>query len=439
MIGALSIVVSQALAVMLVESDHDHVRKNSYLYLLLVTFLGGQGAYLVVVACLQAVFNETTVIASHLTSGLLIGYFFSADGLISWLKQGMFPEATFAQFYGYTALASLVVFVLTIAILSDDEDESGLIGKGEALSKGVLSKNVHMVHMLIGMIFCFYAFYALYNDTLENSQTALWLAVIILFNLFVPVLLLIFLSPDRLKEMIKDPSDTEKMLSDKGDDVEFGDAICRPEFWLFSFGTMTVIGCSYMVRNNLPELALYDSERVMLSMRIFQVCQAFGAMASGLKLSLMRSWFTPSVFMAVTMAYSAIAQGLLIYADSCEWMLLIATGLSAACSGGLLSQIASYVHEELGTADFGKIYGSFATAACLGLLIFDECLFSRMFDEFADDSTDIHGYLHYGDWNKYLFGVTCVLSVLATIFGFMGHWISSKRSSKKGVFGMVKF
>lgn len=50
------------------------------------------------------------------------------------------------------------------------------------------------------------------------------LSVLVISNLLVPLMLIFLLDPDNIKSMVGEPSDIEKKLSNKGEDVEFGEA-----------------------------------------------------------------------------------------------------------------------------------------------------------------------------------------------------------------------
>ena len=66
----------------LVETDHEHITQNSKLLLFLVCVFSGQGACLVLLAALQALMNQQTVLASSVISGIIISYFLGGDSFI---------------------------------------------------------------------------------------------------------------------------------------------------------------------------------------------------------------------------------------------------------------------------------------------------------------------------------------------------------------------
>ena len=60
--------------------------------------------------------------------------------------------------------------------------------------------------------------------------------------------------------MVGEPSDIEKKLSNKGNDVEFGEAAQRVDFWYISIVAMFVIGTSRMHDENAELLSLRNEK-----------------------------------------------------------------------------------------------------------------------------------------------------------------------------------
>ena len=56
-----------------------------------------------------------------------------------------------------------------------------------------------------------------------------------------------------------------------------------------------------------------------------------------------------------------------------------ACGSAAFAEGGMLVALASLVHEEFGTENFGLLYGTFLSFGAAGLFTFDEVFFPNIF------------------------------------------------------------
>ena len=56
-----------------------------------------------------------------------------------------------------------------------------------------------------------------------------------------------------------------------------------------------------------------------------------------------------------------------------------ACGSAAFAEGGMLVALASLVHEEFGTENFGLLYGTFLSFGAVGLFAGDEVFFPNIF------------------------------------------------------------
>jgi len=63
--------------------------------------------------------------------------------------------------------------------------------------------------------------------------------------------------------------------------------------------------------------------------------------------------------------------------------MLIAVASASFAEGGLLMGLASFVHEEYGTEEFGMLFGSLLSFGAIGIFAFDETLFPSVANRFA--------------------------------------------------------
>ena len=108
------------------------------------------------------------------------------------------------------AIVAFVFTLLNALVISDDEDATGFFGKAEALTKGIIYKKTNYAHLLILTIYTIVLVFGYFADSLSDETTAIALSVLVLLNLFVPLLLLCMLDPDRIKRLVGEPSDIEK-------------------------------------------------------------------------------------------------------------------------------------------------------------------------------------------------------------------------------------
>lgn len=66
--------------------------------------------------------------------------------------------------------------------------------------------------------------------------------------------------------------------------------------------------------------------------------------------------------------------------------MLIAVGSASFAEGGLLMALASFVHEEYGTEEFGILFGSLLTFGAVGIYAFDEAFFPSVFRRYFEEN-----------------------------------------------------
>ena len=137
-LGGVLIVIGQMLTVLLISSEHDKVKDNSEWLLGSICVITGQGACMVLLACLQALMNTQTILVSHIVSTCLLAYFLGADSFIMSIKDGLFESTSFTNFTMGLAIVAFILTMLNAVVISDEEDKGGLMGKALTLTVGVV-------------------------------------------------------------------------------------------------------------------------------------------------------------------------------------------------------------------------------------------------------------------------------------------------------------
>lgn len=174
----------------------------------------------------------------------------------------------------------------------------------------------------------------------------------------------------------------------------------------------------------------------------FNVYEVIGAFACGTILTLFRSTFRPSLMACVTIGIGFIGQIPMIAPHSFSFdAMQVAVSSAAFAEGGLMVALASLVHEEYGTENFGLLYGTFLTFGAVGLYALDEIFFPNIFAWYSEENASGKNIFNkYGEWNAFLFKCIAGAYFVCFLLGLVSH-ISIKRrenaDSQKLV--MVKF
>ena len=112
-----------------------------------------------------------------------------------------------------------------------------------------------------------------------------------------------------------------------------------------------------------------------------------------------------------------------------EWLfgyssLEIAAVTAATISGSTYVLLAIWVHEEHGTLNFAKIYGSLLSFGVLGIALFEKYLFIYIYRTYNSTEED-----KYGKWNTILFQVSTGAAILALCLAWIGYCFE-KRNEK---------
>ena len=98
-------------------------------------------------------------------------------------------ESYFASFLVYLAIAGIIIGILTCFVISDEEDQDGLFGKGDALTKGVLYKRFGYFYYAVLFAYNVTLVAALRGTNLETTTGGALLVILLLCNLLVPLII----------------------------------------------------------------------------------------------------------------------------------------------------------------------------------------------------------------------------------------------------------
>ena len=391
---------------------------------------------------MQALMNLQTIQSSHVIATCCVSYYLGADSFIVALKNGLFSGTLFTNFVMSLAIAAFILTVLNALVITDEEDASGFFGKAEALSKGIIYKKTNYAHLAILAIYSTLLTMLHFMDIAKSQGGAITLTILVVANLFVPVALIWLLDADRIKQLVGEPSDIEKKLSNKGGDLEVGEAAVRVDFWYSAICSCIIIGCSRLFDENAAVLGLNDDARQEMIEDSFNVYEVIGAFGIGLVLTLFRGTFRPSLMVLICTIVGCAGQIGMMYPDAMGFdAMQMAVQCSAFAEGGTLVALASLVHEEYGTENFGTLYGTFLSFGAVGLFALDEIFFPNVISWYGEEvPKNSQSFTSYGQWNKFVFSILAGSYFVCVLLALISHIsIKSREAAEGNKLVMVKF
>ena len=203
----------------LVHAEHEDIVTNSRPLLLAVAAIGGQGAMIIWLACIQAMLDFHTIVCSHIINGVLISYFIGADTIVSSITNGLFPEAHFGKIIICIAIINIIVQVITIKNIDEADDAKGMKAKSQALSKGIYFKK-NLIPYLAGVIlFTGSVIFVQLNKNYVLGAGAIIILVVLGVNLVLPIYQAWKVNINNINDAIGQPTMSERMMSNKGLDL----------------------------------------------------------------------------------------------------------------------------------------------------------------------------------------------------------------------------
>ena len=315
-LGGIFIVFGQMMTAVMVSTEHKEIAKNPAWMLGTICAVAGQGSCLVLYSCLQALMNLQTIQSTHVIATCCISYYLGADNFIVAIKTGLFLETTFTDYVMSLAIAAFVLTVINGVVITDVEDRGGFFGKAEALTKGLIYKKTNYFHIFILAVYSTFLLGAYFVGGARSSTSAIVMIILVFLNLFVPVALIFMLDPSRIKDLVGEPSDIEKKLSNKGEDLSFSDAAIRIDFWYLSIISMIVIGTSRMFDENCSALALHNEEKAEELENTYGIFEVLGATLSGMLLTFFRAKLRSTSVIALLIVVAGLGQLAMVWPAS---------------------------------------------------------------------------------------------------------------------------
>ena len=390
---------------------------------------------------MQALMNLQTIQASHVIATCCVSYYLGADSFIVSLKEGLFPQTTFTDYTVSLAIAAFLLTALNGIVITDVEDAQGFFGKAEALSKGIIYKKTNFGHLIILAVYTVILLAAYFGGGIKGEIGAIILSTLVVSNLLVPVALIFLLNPESIKRFVGEPTDIEKKLSNKGEDVTVADAAVRIDFWYMCITAMIVIGTSRMFDENSEALGLHNDEQREMIEDTFGVYEVVGAFVCGTLMTMLRSKISPSLLVIFTVLVGGLGQLPMIYPALFSNAMQIAVASAAFAEGGLMVALASFVHEEYGTENFGILYGAMLSFGAAGLYAYDEVYFPNVFEWFAEENAKgVKYFKAYGKWNELLFSSFAATYGIVLVLAIVSHVSVKRREHTNSTkLAMVKF
>ena len=85
--------------------------------------------------------------------------------------------------------------------------------------------------------------------------------VLLIFNFIGPVVSLYFTNEKIMKDLLGEPTNVEKKLSNKGKDVDLPDLLLKYDFWLMLLASFIIMGGTRTMQAELEAITLGDEDK----------------------------------------------------------------------------------------------------------------------------------------------------------------------------------
>lgn len=304
----------------------------------------------------------------------------------------------------------MIVYFICAIIFTQKSTEAS---EEKSLSKGVLLKR--QLVMYAGVLAGYLALYLLLSLIfLVNTGFGARLLILVLgVNIFLPFIVIACLNPANVKKAIGNVSETDRFMMKKGRSHTLSEAQKKPEFWLVIITFMITVGICRMMEDNAQIVAAMNKDAYGYS-QTFNLLEVFGCFGTAIFLYLFRLYISPYAVLTCMSFLLLTSQILMFFISLSTLALFNAVCIAGFVQGGSFVLIGIISHESYGTPNVAKILGFFMTAGAIGILIFDELILDQFYSFFAS-SSDFSNQKSYGKWNKHIFIIAVLSSVVALI------------------------
>ncbi|CDW91191.1 UNKNOWN [Stylonychia lemnae] len=423
LIGGILLTIAHVTAALIIDAN---LSKNAATALLFtIGILGGQGACIIFLSSLGAMHKLHSTVCSCLINGILLAYLLGSDTFHAVLKYGVFPDLSYKQFLlviaGFGALAYVACAIL---FQKKKQKEQGT----KSITKGIALKKSVLLYALIQALYLTLVTLLSVTNQLDSYWGSRLLVFVLAINIFIPGIALLLMKNTSFKGM--SPSETDRFLSQRGKNCNFKDARTKSEFWLFSISFGILAGVSIMVDENQSDISLNNVQRSQYNRKTYALFEVLGAFSSGLFLSFFRIYVSTYGLFMFNCFLLVVSQFLLFFIDLSSMALFVSVVIAGFVNGSSFMIAGQIAIEDYGAKHFSKMLGIFFTAAGVGMLLFDELMFSYMYYWFnlQDES---QGRNYYGRWNKYIFLITILSSGLAFVMSIAAFAKTRKTDGNK--------
>lgn len=365
-----------------------------------------------------------SILCTNLITATLFSYFLGSDTFHLVIKQGLFPEMEFGSWSWLLAIGGMIIYVVAAVIFTSKNkaaEEEKSFAKGIVLKKGIA------MYAVVQFLYMALIFLLLMSFQLGTRYASTLLLVVLALNLIVPFLIVASMT-DKSSISIGAlaPNETDRFLMDKGKNVSASAALKQPQFWYLMFTSAVTIGIARMMDENANYIALYNGDASMRNKQTFATLEVVGAFLTGAFLSFFRINFSPQALTIVNSLLLVCSQVLMLFVSVSGPALFLAVILVGFVSGSTFTIMGVVAHEEYGLGNVTKILAMLMTASAVGIFIFEEVIFSWMYDFFANE-TDRQYIKSYGKWNNQIFLMTLIASGLAFFFSILNFRLTNKK------------
>jgi len=339
------------------------------------------------------------------------------------LKQGIFTNLTLSQFLLTIMVLGFAVYFAAAIVFTKKKKDSAYE------SKGMILKRSLWFYIFVQAGYLGIVFMLLMTFQLDSYWGSRILIIILAANILLPFIILSIVSQGGAGKMISAPDKNDGFILTKGKaSVTLYEAQQKQEFWFTIVSAMIIMGVARMMDENSSFIALHNADGSQRSKRVFQILEVCGSFVTGVFLSLFRIYVSPYALLMVNAFLLVASQVLMFFISVFGLAQFVATIIVGFNSGSTLVCLAAIAHESYGKKYLNVVLGYMLTGVAVGFFLFDVLIFDQLYGFFATEA-DVKYQKSYGKWNKYIFLVSLLASIIALLMS-IGGYLKTRKSDK---------
>ena len=133
------------------------------------------------------------------------------------------------------------------------------------------------------------------------------------------------------------------------------------------------------------------------------------------------------------MFFFVVSQVLMFFISLSSLSLYLAVCIVGFVQGGCFVLVGIISHEEFGIKNFSKSLGRILTAGAVGILIYDQLVFTYLYNFLGANTTS--ELQSYGKWNFYIFLIAVLSSILAFFMALSNYLTNRKKDNAQDKIG----